>query len=277
MVPEDFSQLKLAPGFLLSLSVLDDSDFNGNFRVDPDGNIALPILGLIHVDGETSTAARDQIRKKLLDDQILKDPQVELSVLEYTAPRVTIMGEVQRPGKYPLLAPRKLVDVLALAGGPTMLAGNEIQILSGASGSEERLVHLAKDSNPKSAENVIVHPGDTVQVKRAGIVYILGAVNRPGGYVMQEDGTLNLLQAIALALGTSRSASTKTIYLLRRNPDGSETDISVPYRKITQGKLGEILLHATDVLYIPSSPLKSIFGSSQTILSTVGSAAIYKF
>src|SRR5580698_3263030 len=128
MVPEDFAKLALAPGFLLSLNVLDDADMAGPFRIDQNGDIDVPVLGTIHVGGETVSQARVQIRKKLLDDQILKDPQVNLAVLEYTAPEVTIVGEVATPGKYPLLAPRTLVDVLALAGGTTMAAGNEIQI-----------------------------------------------------------------------------------------------------------------------------------------------------
>ena len=131
-VPQDFTKLALAPGFLMQLRVLDDPDFGGSFRVDQQGDIALPILGIIHVAGETVSAARLQIQKKLLDDQILKNPDVNLTVLEYTAPEVTIVGEVVSPGKYPLLAPRTLVDILALAGGTTLTAGNEVQVTRGS-------------------------------------------------------------------------------------------------------------------------------------------------
>ena len=161
--------------------------------------------------------ARLQIRKKLLDDQILKDPQVNLTVLEYTSPEVTIVGEVTNPGRYPLLVPRALVDVLALAGGTTLAAGNEIQITRGSANSEpilkSILVHYSRATDPDAVKQAIVNPGDTVLVKRAGIVYVLGAVTRPGGYVMQEEGTLNVLQAISLANGTALTAKTSTIYL----------------------------------------------------------------
>jgi protein involved in polysaccharide export with SLBB domain len=92
MVPADFALLKLAPGFLLSLNVLDDSDFVGTFRVDEQGDIFLPVLGSLHVAGETVSEARGQIRRMLLDGRILKDPQVDLSIQEYTAPQVTIIG-----------------------------------------------------------------------------------------------------------------------------------------------------------------------------------------
>jgi polysaccharide biosynthesis/export protein len=279
MVPEDFVKLTLAPGFLLSLNVLDDPDMTGAFRIDQNGDIAVPVLGTMHVAGGTVSQARLQIRKKLLDDQILRDPQVNLGVLEYTAPEVTIVGEVTSPGKYPLLAPRTLVDVLALAGGTTITAGNEIQITrSGANVkpiAESTLVHYSRATDPDAVKQAIVSPGDTVLVKRAGIVYVLGAVIRPGGYVMQEEGTLSVLQAISLANGTAVAAKTGTIYLLRRNADGSEVDIALPYKKLIRGQSGEVQLQAKDVLYVPTSELKSIFSNGSSIMASAASASIY--
>ena len=268
MVPEDFAQLKLAPGFLLSLTVLDDPDFVGAFRVDEQGDIALPVLGTLHVAGETVSEARLQIGKKLLEGKILKDPQVDLSILEYSATEVSIIGEVASPGKYPLLVPRKLVDVLALAGGTTITAGNEVQITPANSGAEPVLVHYSKATNPKAVE-------DAMQVKRAGIVYVLGAVNRPGGFVMQEDGTLNVLQAISLASGTTLPASTGTIHLLRRNADGTEVDILLPFNKMQHGQRTDVQLRATDILYVPISKVKSTLTFSQGILTAAASATIY--
>ncbi len=275
VVPEDFAQLKLAPGFLIGLNVLDDPDFNGEFRVDQGGAIQLPILGSVHVAGNTASEASNEIKMRLLKGQILKDPQVDLNVLEYTAPQVTIIGEVTSPGKYPLLVPRKLIDVLALAGGPTVLAGNQVSITPANAEDKPVLVHYSKATDPKLVAKVMVNPGDTVQVKRAGIVYVLGAVARPGGYVMQEDGMLDVLQAISLANGTTIQASTGKIYLLRRNSDGTEINITLPYKKITTGKRADVQLHATDVLFVPTSKMKSILTNSQGVLSAAASASIY--
>ena len=275
MVPADFPQLKLAPGFLLRLNVLDDSDFVGTFRVDEQGNIFLPVLGSLHVADETVTEARGQITRKLLDDRILKDPQVDLSIQEYTAPQVTIIGEVASPGKYPLLVPHSLVDVLALAGGTTITAGSEVLITRGNAGVDSVLVHYSRATSPDAVRDTIVKPGDTVQVKRAGIVYVLGAVNRPGGFVMQEEGTLNVLQAISLANGTSVTASVGTIYLLRRNADGTVVDIAVPYKKIVNGKRTDMQLRATDVLYVPTSTFKAIFTNTQGLMNSAATATIY--
>jgi len=275
MVPEDFAKLRLAPGFMVSLNVLDDTDFVGAFRVDQLGDIALPILGTIHVAGETVAEARAQLEKKLLDGGILKDPQVNLTVVEYTAPEVTIIGEVVGPGKYPLLAPRKLVDVLALAGGNTLAAGNEVQITRGDSSGPPIVVHYSRTTDPKAVEGVLVRPGDTVQVKRAGIVYVLGAVTRPGGFVMQEEGTLNVLQAVALAYGTTLLASTGTIYIVRRNADGAPAYIKVPYKKLTRGRGADVQLHSSDVLFVPTSAIKSVYANTQQIMNSAAAAAIY--
>jgi polysaccharide export outer membrane protein len=274
-VPEDFVKMKLAPGFMVGLNVLDDPDFSSSFRIDEQGNITVPILGTMHIAGETVSEARAQIRKKLLEDNILKDPQVELTVLEYTESNVTILGEVVSQGKHPLLSPGKLVDVLALAGGLTVAAGNQIQITRGPEGGEPVLVHYSKSTDPKAVEDVIVYPGDTVQVKRAGIVYVLGAVNRPGGFVMQEEGTLNVLQAISLAYGTNLLATTKTYYLLRRNPDGTVAYIALPYKKIVKGKSADVQLHPADILYVPTSALKMAYTNLQSVIDSAATTSIY--
>lgn len=274
-VPADFAQLRLGPGFLLSLNVLDDPDFAGAYRIDEQGDIAVPVLGILHVVGETVSEARVTIQRMLLEGKILKDPQVDLSILEYSAPEVTIIGEVAIPGKYPLLVPRKLVDVLAIAGGTTITAGNEVQITRGSADTEPLLVRYSRATDPKAVAEVLIYPGDTVQVKRAGIVYVLGAVTRPGGFVMQEEGTLGVLQAISLANGTTLAASTGTIYLLRRNADGTEVDIALPFNKMQHGQSTDVQLHATDVLYVPTSKIKSAFINGASILAATASSTIY--
>lgn len=274
-IPQDFANMKLAPGFLLNVKVLYDQDFDGSYRIDQGGSIVLPELGAIHVAGDTASEARAQVAKMLVDARLMKEPQVTLEILEYAAPEVTILGEVAVPGKYPLLVPHKLTDVLGLAGGTTITAASEIQITRSGSG-EQMLVHYSRNSNLQSVSDVIVHPGDTVFVKRAGIVYVLGGVMRPGGYVMQEQGSLSVLEAVALANGTSLPASIHTVYILRKNSDGSEIYISVPYNKITHGKDSDFTLRASDVLYVPTNKFKSaLLGGGAGILAAVSSASIY--
>lgn len=275
MVPPHFAQLKLAPGFLLSLNVLDDPDFTGSFRVDEAGNIDLPQLGSIHVAGKIVTDAREEITKDLLDKGILKDPQVELNIVEYTAPQVTVLGAVTRPGVFPLLAPEGLGDVLALAGDTTILAGDRIEITTPKMGGDPQSVHYYRGMDTKLLDKVVIQPGDTVHVAQAGIVYVLGGVNRPGGYVMEGNGNLSVLQAISIAGGTGLTASIKSIYVMRRDDGNATSWLELPYRKMTQGKIADVQLHKNDVVYVPTSRLKSAFLSSEGVLAAVTSASIY--
>lgn len=275
-VPLDFDKLKLAPGFLVGLTVMDDSDFNGSYRLDQQGNITVPFLGDIHLGGDTLGDARVQIRKVLLDRKLLVDPQVKVEVLEYAAQEVTILGEVAIPGRHPLLGPRNLADVLSLAGGPTNMAADEVTILSATPGAAPVKVHYSRNTDAKDVENVMVHPGDTIQVKRAGLIYILGAVNRPGGFVMHENGSLSLLQAVSMASGTSPLASTNHVYLLRHNDDGTVVRIEVPYKKIAEGKLSDVALHNSDILFFPDSKLKTTLSNSQGIATAAATATIYR-
>jgi polysaccharide export outer membrane protein len=275
VVPPGFADLKLAPGFLVSLSVLDDPDFNGDFRIDQNGDLTIPVLGAVHVAGESASDARNQIQQRLQSGQILKDPQVTLTVIQYAALEVTIIGEVAAPGRYPLLAPESLTDVIALAGGLTVASGNEIQITHSGKDTESTVVHYSKATASKAVQDTIIQPGDTVQIKRAGIVYVLGAVNRAGGYVMQEDGTLTALEAISIANGTTLPASVGTIYLLRRNADGSAIKIELPLSKMQRGKSADMQLQAADILYVPVSKIKETFLNTQGILTAATSATIY--
>lgn len=275
MVPPHFAQLKLAPGFLLSLNVLDDPDFTGTFRVDETGNIRIPELGSVYVAGKTVADVRGEIANDLFKEGILKDPQVELNVVEYTAPQVTILGAVASPGVFPLLAPEGLADVLALAGDTTILAGNRIDITAPDGASKPQTVHYSRGMDTKLLNSVTVQPGDTIHVQRAGIIYVLGGVNRPGGYVMQENGDISVLQAIALAGGTGVTASIKTVYIIHKGRDNTTAWLQVPYRKMTEGKVADVRLQANDVLFVPTSRLKSAFISSEGVLASITSASIY--
>lgn len=280
MVSPHFAQLKLSEGFLLSLNVLDDPDFTGTFRVDEAGNLVLPVLGSLHVAGETAPEAREAITKSLLDRGILKDPQVELDVVQFAAPQVTILGAVATPGVFPLLAPEGLGDVLALAGDTTILAGDRIEITSPNSGGEPKTVTYSRGTDPKLLDKVMIQPGDTVQVEQAGVIYVLGAVNRPGGFVMQQNGNLSVLQAVSIAGGTGITASIKSVYVLRRSNDNTTTWLEFPYKKMTEGKFADAQLQMNDILFVPTNHFKAAYLSTSNVLASAGSASIisaYRF
>ena len=275
-VPEDFSRLAMAPGFLLNVQVYDTPELSGEYRIDNKGDIILPLAGSIHVAGRTLPEAQHAIEQKLLTGEILNHPQVSINVEQYAPFIVAVIGEVQTPGRVQLLAPHSLLDILSQVGGETPLAGDIVEIRHLVDGQEKTdTYHYNRQSDGASIRNVMVANGDTVIVPRAGIVYVLGAVNRPGGYVMQEDGRLDVAQALSLASGTMIQAKVKDTRILRRNADGTWVMIPVNYRKLTDGHEVPLQLHAQDIVYVPMSKVKSVFTSGSALVGEMGSATIY--
>jgi polysaccharide export outer membrane protein len=121
----------------------------------------------------------------------------------------------------------------------------------------------------------MVHDGDTVIVPRAGIVYVLGAVTRPGGYLMQEDGKLDVIQAISLASGTILQAKTTEIRVIRRKPDGTFTEFSTSYKAITGGQVTPLQLQPQDIVYVPMSKLKIMAVNGMSLIEQAAVSTVY--
>jgi polysaccharide export outer membrane protein len=249
-------------------------EISTDLRVDGQGDVAVPLSGKVHVAGLTVPEAQHTIEQTLLEKGILKNPEINLDVAQYAADNVSVLGEVQTPGRVQLLAPRSLPDVLAMVGGETQTAGATIEIRHTVNGKEEQQkVRYARSGNSDDVKNIMIQPGDTVVVPRAGIVYVLGGVNRPGGYVMQEDGTLDVAQALSLAYGTTLNAAIGSMRVVRKLPDGTLETIPVSYRKITKGQQVPLQLQPEDIVYTPVSKLKSI--ATAGIAGSTASAVIY--
>jgi len=274
-VPEDFANLKIAPGFLLSMEVYDTPEYSLELRVDPNGDVSLPLAGKVHLADLTLSAASEKLATALRDGKILNDPRVNLNIEEYAGSEVTVLGEVRNPGRVEMLAPRHLDDVIAMAGGETEFAGKTVEIRH-AAGTEPRsvVVEYSRSVDNHILSDTVVRPGDTVTVKRAGIVYVLGAVSRPGGYIMQEDGNLDVTQAIALAYGTTMAASTGSMRLIRKKDDGMVQEIPIDYHAIVKGKIPPPHLQAEDVIYVPVSKAKVILASG-LVNTGVAAAVVY--
>lgn len=275
-VPEDFATLTLGPGYLLNVQVYGEPDLSGQTRIDSAGDITVPFIQTVHVAGTTIAQAQDEIQKQFKDRGILKNPQVTINVEQFATRSATVIGEVQNPGKVELLAPHNLLDVIGLAGGETSLAGNEVEVKhADASGKPSSVYHYSRSSAGDSIRNVMVAPGDTVIVKRTGIVYVLGAVNRPGGYPMQEDGELDVAQAISLAQGLAMQAKTGALRVVKHGSDGQLLEVPVPYDRMMDGKEVPMKLAAGDIVYVPVSKMKAVFSTGSSLIGQTTAATIY--
>jgi polysaccharide biosynthesis/export protein len=276
VLPKDFADLRVASGDLLSVKVYDTPEMTDNYRVDLGGNITLPLCGKVSVEGLSLSDAAAHIESALKNGQYLANPQVTVDVEQYAGQYATVLGEVASPGRVQLIAPTTLGEILAQAGGVTPLAGGTVRIRHGDGGSatEEDLPFSRNESTSGTAAAVI-RPGDFVTVNRVGIVYVLGAVNHPGGYVMQEDGKLNVAEAIALSGGTIVTARTSGLRVIRRKPDGTVLNFALSYDGIADGKQIPMALEPEDIVYVPMSKIRASIADTTAILSSAASASIY--
>src|SRR5208282_2791473 len=197
----------IGAGDLVEMSVFDTPELSGKLRVSNTGDVILPLVGTLHLQGLKAGDAQNLIRQKLIDGGFLKDPQVMVFISEYATQNVSIVGEVHKPGIYPAFGTHRLLDYLSLAEGLTPLAGTAIVITHSGHPDQPQRVKMTAGAAPQPENNPEILPGDTIFVERTGIIYVVGDVARPGGFPMDHDGQLTILQAVALAQGTNDTAA----------------------------------------------------------------------
>ena len=268
--PQTPSALVIGPGDELEITVYGAPDLSEHTRVSAGGSISIPLVGSVHVGGLTSSEAEGAIESQLRQNHILNDPQVSLFVKEYISSGISVAGEVAKPGFYSVLGPHRLLDVLEEAGGPTDRASNRV-VVSHRGQQDSTTYTLSKDPAEMAANNVDLQPGDTVVVPRAGVVYVLGEVNKPGGYVMNSTGGVTVLQLVAVAGGTTRVASAGKTRLLRKTDTGFQEQ-QVDLKKLLRGHTKDVAVSNEDILYVPTSGVKRALDASALVAMAAGTA-----
>lgn len=273
--PPPLESLLIGPGDLLHVKVLREPELDQTVRVLDSGDVTLPLIGDVHLAGLDPAGASAAIATKYLDGNYLKHPDVAVFVEEYATQLVSVLGQVAKPGTYAITTPRTLLDLLAMAGGLTQIADRHIMIerRPGAKQREEE-VFLSNRSDDALMANVVIDPGDTILVPKAGIVYVLGDVGRPGGYTMQNESRLTVMEALAMAAGVNRTANEKQARVIH-NVNGKFDEQDLPLREIEKGEAPDELLQANDVIYIPFSFAKNVLMGTSSIMASTTSALIY--
>ncbi len=247
--------LPISFGDLIQATVFDSPDLSGAFRVNQTGDVVLPLGGAVHVKGLTAAEAGSAIAARLKDAQLLLDPPVGVMIVEYQSQGVTVTGEVRTPGVFPLLANRTVMDMIALAGGLNENAGKIASVFHRGDTSNVRQVRLdVSVQTPASAAEASLElaPGDTISVSRSGVIYVIGDVGRPGGFLVEHNDRLSVLQALALAQGANQTASLGKSELIRR-AESERLIYQLDLKKILQGGSSDPLLADGDILYVPVS------------------------
>jgi len=267
-------RVRIGPGDLLGVTVFDVPELTQAVRVSDTGDATFTLIGRQRVAGLTTDEAQALIAHLLKDGNYIVDPQVSVLIQEYSTQGVSVVGEVKRPGIYPVLGNQGLLDVISEAGGMTEMAGSEITVRR--NGAEKKAVMQFSTGNRVSVvEDVQLQPGDKVIVPRAGMVYVIGDVGRPGGFIMQTNGTMSLLQAVAMAAGTTPTSALNSSRLIRRT-DSGYTEIPLALKKVMKGSQPDLQLEAEDIVVIPSSNTKRfVYQGVPGALQAAGVAAVY--
>lgn len=252
----------IGPKDVLKITVWGHKDLSDLYSVSLEGTITLPLIGKVKAEGLTEVELRKQLTELL--GEYLVDPQVLVSVAEYQSKKVLVLGEVNKPGAFPLKGRTTLLDAISKAEGLTkdaadqlvlvrqhpQMAGRASEVSPGAS-----VVRLdwRKIKTGDTTENVVIENGDTIFVpKNLATFFILGEVKKPGAYPLEKE--MNILEGITTAGGFTDRASPGKTKVIRPTPKGQET-IQVDMNEIIKKGRREkaIPLRDGDVVIVPES------------------------
>jgi len=248
---------RIGPSDILKVTVFGHEDLTRNVTVATNGSIGFPLLGDVPAAGLTLGDLESRLRE-LLGKDYLVDPKVSVVVQEYRSQRVFVLGEVEKPGAYPLTGQVRLVDILSQAGGAGKAAGRQVMVVRGqktdgpsapgTSGSTTMRINLKRLIEGDGTENIVLQSGDTIFVPKVTSVFVLGEVVKPGAYALDKD--TSPLEALSLAGGFTESAAPGSAKLVRRRDDGSQETIEVDLSG-ADPRARQLLLAEGDTLVVP--------------------------
>ena len=275
----DGGEYIIGPDDVLNISMLDVPELSGEFRVSNTGKVTLPVLShAVTAAGLTLSQFSTNLENEVKVAGLVSDPHVNTTVNHSRTHSIAITGAVKHPQVYPVFSKTTLHDVISQAEGLSEDASGVAIVERGDIGlqtlqSEQGqpvpdsqktvtvdLTKLLETGDAKA--NIPVFPGDRVTVPHAGVVYVVGAVTKPGGFTMRPNGEgMTVLQALALAGDPTPTAIKDRTMILRKDPlapDGHK-QIPVDLKQVFGGKSSDPVLEADDILFVPDSTGKRAF------------------
>jgi len=268
---ENLPAQQLGADDLIGVSVYDAPEMTRTVRIEADGTIHLPLLKRgVQAAGMFPRQLEAGIAEALEQEQILVDPVVKVTVVEYHSRPVAVMGAVRKPVTFQAVGTVTLLDALARAEGLTSEAGAEI-LLTRALDLIERISvkRLIKDADP--AVNFALHGGEEIRVPEAGKIFVVGNVRKPGSFPVRDASDNSVLKLIALSEGLLPFAA-KLAYVYRRDESGTKQEIPIELDKILQRKAADVPLEVDDLLYIPDNKGKRNVMSVIDRMTTFGAS-----
>jgi polysaccharide export outer membrane protein len=242
---------KLGVDDLVAVSVYDAPEQTRTVRVEADGTIHLPMLkNGIAAAGIFAGQLETNIATSLIDEQILVDPVVKVTVVEYHSRPIAVMGAVKKPLTFQAVGAVTLLDALAYAEGLSNDAGTEILLTRGEKVVRIPVKQLMKDADP--ALNYTLHGGEEIRVPEAGKIFVMGNVRKPGAFAVRDAEDQSVMKMVALSEGLLPYAA-KFAYVYRRGDGGVKKEIPIELEQIMLRKSPDITLQVDDLLYVPDN------------------------
>lgn len=248
---------RLAPGDAITVHVFEEGEYAPQVRLSTNGTVLLPLIGTVQLNGLTVTQAEELIAKRLADAGIYRNPQVTIQLIEGPNQAATVAGEVH--SVVPIIGSRRLLDVLATAGGLPPTASHVITI-SRPGVDQPIVVDLGTDPLRSRLANIPIFPGDTIIVSRIGVVYMAGDFKTPGIIQMTQYAPLTLMQATAMSGGLAYPGKYNDVRLIRTVGD-HRTVVKVDIQRILHGKDPDPILQANDIVFLPDSNIKAFIAN----------------
>jgi len=260
----------IGPGDFVEVSESHTPEFHSIVRVAPSGVVTLPMIHEVKLVGLDEQAAARAIEAVLVAKGMLLHPQVTVLVTSYAGQDVSVLGEVVHPGVYPYTLHHRLLDLISAASGLAPSAGRLVNIFHRDDAKTPHPVVLDPSGTDTAADhNPELAPGDTVQISRAGLVYVVGDVQRPGGFPVDPAQGLTVVQALSLAWGPTQNAAIGKAILIREQK-GGRTLTTLNLRKMLHGQEPDQPVHDRDILFVPDSEARTLW--NRTMESAIQSA-----
>jgi len=263
---------RLGPGDQITVDAVDAEELaNRTFRISTDGFLDLPLAGRLSAGGLTVPQLETEVCKRL--SKYIRDPIVNINVVELRSMPVSVLGAVSSPGVHQLQSETTLTEAISQAGGFAKDAGYSVRItrqqqwgplplpnaktdVTGQySVAEVNIKDLIEATNP--GDNILVRPNDVITVPKAKLIYVLGEVHRSGGFALSEGNSVSAIQALALAEGLNSTAAPRNARILKfQNGTNARKEVPINLKNILSGKSSDVTLEANDVLFIPDNTAK---------------------
>ncbi len=292
MTVNDTSNLpveKIGRDDLIGITVYDSPELTRTVRVDSEGDIRLPMLRQrIHSAGLYPSELENAITKALEEENVLVDPVVTVSVVEYRSRPISVVGAVKSPLTFQATGKVTLLDALAQAGGLADNAGSDILVSHQPSSAEDKSVavfqriplhDLIGGENPML--NLQLEGGEEIRVPEAGRIFVVGDVKKPGAYYITDGSESSVMKALALSEGLDTFPGRKAYIYRLEGGTGGRNEIPIELKKIMNRKSPDVSLMANDILYIPDATglrgSMKVLEVSVGVAAAIGAASIYAF